>query len=196
VVGSIHGLVQGEMLLHDARPQGQGGHGRRESHAVVAEPGVAGAIAPPEAQAPKGRGIFGHAVRVPHPARPGVAPLARDAPVPQGPQKDADGDTDENCLTLGVRTPARVDGDRLPVMVFFHGGAFASGAGSPSPYAGGELAREGVVPVPVNYRLGAPGFLAAAGASRGAVWRQLARAMSRAGGMAVAARRSRTRPST
>jgi len=98
--------------------------------------------------------------RPPQPARPWVEPLACDAPGPQCPQKDADGDTDENCLTLGVRTPARVDGDRLPVMVFFHGGAFASGAGSLSLYAGGELAREGVVLVTVNYRLGALGFMA------------------------------------
>ncbi|MEF3696041.1 carboxylesterase/lipase family protein, partial [Desulfolutivibrio sp.] len=78
----------------------------------------------------------------------------------QCPQEGADGDTAEDCLTLGVRTPARATGDRLPVMVFFHGGAFLSGAGSLSLYAGEALVREGVVLVTVNYRLGALGFMA------------------------------------
>ncbi len=98
--------------------------------------------------------------RPPQPARPFGEPLACDAPGPQCPQEDADGDTDEDCLTLGLRTPARADDHRLPVMVFFHGGAFTSGAGSLSLYAGGDLVREGVVLVTVNYRLGALGFLA------------------------------------
>lgn len=98
--------------------------------------------------------------RPPQPARPWTGPLACDAPGPQCPQNDADGDTAEDCLTLGVRTPARTVGDRLPVMVFFHGGAFLSGAGSLSLYAGEALAREGVVLVTVNYRLGALGFMA------------------------------------
>jgi para-nitrobenzyl esterase len=98
--------------------------------------------------------------RPPQPARPWAVPLACDAPGPQCPQNDADGDTAEDCLTLGLRTPARAAGDRLPVMVFFHGGAFLSGAGSLSLYAGEALAREGVVLVTVNYRLGALGFMA------------------------------------
>jgi para-nitrobenzyl esterase len=47
-------------------------------------------------------------------------------------------------------------------MVFVHGGAFVTGAGSEPQYDGRELAAKGVVVVSLNYRLGALGFLAAA----------------------------------
>ena len=44
--------------------------------------------------------------------------------------------------------------DRLPVMVWIHGGGFQAGAG-PEPRHGGEaFVRKGVVLVTVNYRLG------------------------------------------
>ena len=45
-------------------------------------------------------------------------------------------------------------------MVFVHGGSFTSGAGSIPTYDGSRFARDGVVLVTVNYRLGADGFLA------------------------------------
>ena len=44
-------------------------------------------------------------------------------------------------------------------MVWIHGGAFANGSGSASSYDGSAFARDGVVYVSVNYRLGADGFL-------------------------------------
>eukprot|EP01036_Dinobryon_divergens_P016632 gene16632-22562_t len=51
-----------------------------------------------------------------------------------------------------------------PVLVWLHGGAFMSGGGDLDWYDGARLAREGdVVVVGVNYRLGALGFLRAAG---------------------------------
>jgi para-nitrobenzyl esterase len=66
----------------------------------------------------------------------------------------------EDCLTLNVWTPG-LDTDRRPVMVWVHGGSFASGSGSSGLYRGGMLAREGdVVVVTFNYRLGLLGFLA------------------------------------
>ncbi|HEX7096951.1 MAG TPA: carboxylesterase family protein [Acidimicrobiales bacterium] len=69
------------------------------------------------------------------------------------------GDTDEDCLTLDVWTPA-VDGAARPVLVWLHGGAFTIGAGSLESYDGARLAaNEDVVVVSVNYRLGALGFL-------------------------------------
>ncbi|MFI0982725.1 carboxylesterase/lipase family protein [Streptomyces sp. NPDC021093] len=66
----------------------------------------------------------------------------------------------EDCLTVNVWTPAKDPGDRLPVMVWLHGGGFLIGAGSAPHYAGTELARRGdVVVVSLNYRLGALGYL-------------------------------------
>jgi para-nitrobenzyl esterase len=68
------------------------------------------------------------------------------------------GEQSEDCLYLNVRTPS-LDGAR-PVMVWIHGGAFVTGAGSLGTYNGKYLvARGGVVVVTINYRLGALGFL-------------------------------------
>lgn len=65
----------------------------------------------------------------------------------------------EDCLTLAIATPA-ADAQRRPVIVWLHGGAFLSGAGSLDWYDGGALARHGeVVVVGVNYRLGPLGYL-------------------------------------
>jgi para-nitrobenzyl esterase len=64
----------------------------------------------------------------------------------------------EDCLYLNVWTAARSASERRPVMFWIYGGAYAEGAGS-SPYNDGEaLARQGVVVVTFNYRLGAFGF--------------------------------------
>lgn len=65
----------------------------------------------------------------------------------------------EDCLTLTITTPAP-DTARRPVLVWLHGGAFWTGAGSLDWYSGVPMARHGdVVVVAVNYRLGALGFL-------------------------------------
>jgi para-nitrobenzyl esterase len=65
---------------------------------------------------------------------------------------------------LNVNVWAPVDGDRRPVMVWIPGGAFVRGANSLSVYDGSAFARDGVVLVSVNYRLGAPGFAVLDGA--------------------------------
>lgn len=62
-----------------------------------------------------------------------------------------------DCLNLNVWTPA-VDG-RAPVMVWLHGGAFLNGSGAVPTYDGTAFARDGVVCVTVNYRLGVDGYL-------------------------------------
>ena len=68
------------------------------------------------------------------------------------------GEHSEDCLYLNVWTPG-TDGKR-PVMVWIHGGAFVTGAGSVGSYNGKFLAARGdVVVVTINYRLGALGFL-------------------------------------
>jgi para-nitrobenzyl esterase len=66
---------------------------------------------------------------------------------------------DEDCLTLTICTPAP-DGKARPVVVWLHGGAWISGAGSLDWYDGAHLVRDGdIVFVGVNYRLGALGWL-------------------------------------
>ncbi|WP_157762424.1 carboxylesterase/lipase family protein [Nocardia yamanashiensis] len=64
----------------------------------------------------------------------------------------------EDCLFLNVRTPASSAEDRLPVLVWIHGGSFTGGSGS--AYDAKRLAAQGIVVVTVNYRLGTLGFLA------------------------------------
>ena len=64
----------------------------------------------------------------------------------------------EDCLYLNVWAPA--DMRSQPVLVWIRGGAFTSGSGSVPIYDGAALAREGIVVVTINYRLGALGFLA------------------------------------
>jgi len=72
----------------------------------------------------------------------------------------------EDCLSLTITTPG-VNGAR-PVLVWFHGGAWVSGAGNWKCYGGHRLAREGdVVVVAVNYRLGMLGYLRSPGVSEG-----------------------------
>jgi len=66
----------------------------------------------------------------------------------------------EDCLTLTIGAPWPAGAGKRPVLVFFHGGAWMSGAGSLSLYNSAALARGGdVVVVGVNYRLGALGYL-------------------------------------
>ena len=67
----------------------------------------------------------------------------------------------EDCLCLNVWKPASAKaGDKLPVMVWIHGGGFVNGGSSPGVYSGHQFARDGVVLVSINYRLGRFGFFA------------------------------------
>lgn len=63
----------------------------------------------------------------------------------------------EDCLTLNVWRPTRESGP-LPVMVWIYGGALAHG--NTPQYPGEALARQGVVFVSMNYRVGRLGFFA------------------------------------
>jgi para-nitrobenzyl esterase len=71
----------------------------------------------------------------------------------------------EDCLYLNVWTPAKRAKDRLPVMVWIHGGGFIAGATVEKLYHGEYLARKGVVVVTIGYRIGLLGFLAHPGLS-------------------------------
>jgi para-nitrobenzyl esterase len=68
----------------------------------------------------------------------------------------------EDCLYLNVWVPAKSmrSKSKLPVMVWIYGGGFAAGATSEPRQDGTNLAKEGVVVVSMNYRLGIFGFFA------------------------------------
>jgi len=68
----------------------------------------------------------------------------------------ASGPISEDCLTLNVFAPKGAA--HAPVMVWIHGGANTLGAGS--IYDGSAFAKDGVVYVAINYRMGAFGFFA------------------------------------
>ena len=72
-----------------------------------------------------------------------------------------DGFPGEDCLRANVWTPGINDGKKRPVMVWLHGGGYATGSGQELPsYDGASLARKGdVVVVTVNHRLNVLGFL-------------------------------------
>ncbi len=65
----------------------------------------------------------------------------------------------EDCLTLNVWTPASRQGPH-PVMLWIHGGGLVTGSATARLYDGSALARQGVVVVTMNYRLGRLGFFA------------------------------------
>jgi para-nitrobenzyl esterase len=63
----------------------------------------------------------------------------------------------EDCLVLNVWRPADAK-KALPVMVWIYGGGFVNGGSSPEVYAGDQFAKQGIVFVSFNYRLGRFGF--------------------------------------
>lgn len=65
------------------------------------------------------------------------------------------GPVSEDCLQLNVFAPQNAA--KAPVMVWIHGGSHRTGAGW--IYDGTEFARDGIVVVTINYRLGALGYL-------------------------------------
>ena len=116
-------------------------------------------------------------------AAPAVRWAAPAPPVPWGGVRDATADgpgcmqncsepagvcppaISEDCLFLNVFIPAVAGAGPLPVLVFFHGGAFRDGFAGGPLYNGSVLAdgASRAVVVAVSYRLGAFGFLYGAG---------------------------------
>ncbi len=67
----------------------------------------------------------------------------------------------EDCLFINVwRSAAAAPAAKFPVMVWIHGGAYLFGSGSQPEYSGVSFAKQGVVLVTFNYRLGRLGFFA------------------------------------
>lgn len=63
----------------------------------------------------------------------------------------------DDYLNLNIWTSDTTE--KKPVMVFIHGGAFVVGSGAVPGYDGSNFARDGVVLVTINYRIGIEGFL-------------------------------------
>ncbi|MVM29156.1 carboxylesterase family protein [Spirosoma sp. HMF4905] len=73
----------------------------------------------------------------------------------------------EDCLFLNLWKPASAtEKAKLPVMVWIYGGAFVFGSGSQPGYNGTQFAKQGVILVTFNYRLGRLGFFAFPALSR------------------------------
>jgi len=66
----------------------------------------------------------------------------------------------EDCLYLNVITPVEKVTQRLPVLVWFHGGGLTAQSGSRPIYNTPPLAQHGVVVVTVTARIGVMGFMA------------------------------------
>lgn len=66
----------------------------------------------------------------------------------------------EDCLYLNIWTPADSVGEKLPVAVWIHGGAFTTGYSWEKEFDGKAWNEKGVILVTVDYRLGVFGFLA------------------------------------
>ena len=64
----------------------------------------------------------------------------------------------EDCLYLNVWTNARSQKDKKPVLVWIYGGGFTSGGSAVPIYDGEERAKQGVIFVSFNYRVGIFGF--------------------------------------
>ncbi|XP_070551639.1 acetylcholinesterase-like [Ptychodera flava] len=79
---------------------------------------------------------------------------------PPSPFIPVEGEQDEDCLYLNLYAP-QTNLNKLPVMVWIHGGGLYMGSGADRHYDGRTLASVGdVILVTFNYRLGALGFLA------------------------------------
>jgi para-nitrobenzyl esterase len=66
----------------------------------------------------------------------------------------------EGCLYLNVVTPAKKPDEKLPVMVWLHGGGYAMGSGNDRIWNNYRLPQNGVVVVTITHRLGPLGLVA------------------------------------
>ncbi len=66
----------------------------------------------------------------------------------------------EDCLYLNVWTGARSADEKRPVLIWIYGGGFITGGSAAPGYSGEALAKQGIIFVSFNYRLGIFGFFA------------------------------------
>lgn len=129
----------------------------------LAVDGVMAFLGIPYAAAPAGPALF--RVPAPAPAWDGVRDAVTLGPTVPKPPYERPFDkllldpviAGDECLNVNIWTPDP-GAAALPVMVWIHGGAFVNGTNVVPTYDGRAFARDGVVLVSINYRLGAPGF--------------------------------------
>lgn len=63
----------------------------------------------------------------------------------------------EDCLFLNIWTPENAE--KLPVLIYIHGGGFVGGCGHEKHFDGPVWPNKGVIAVTINYRLGPLGFI-------------------------------------
>lgn len=66
----------------------------------------------------------------------------------------------ENSLCLNVWTPAETADEKLPVMVWIHGGGLSTGYGHEMEFDGEAISKRGVILVTINYRVDVLGWFA------------------------------------
>ncbi|MCR4790941.1 MAG: carboxylesterase family protein, partial [Treponemataceae bacterium] len=57
----------------------------------------------------------------------------------------------EDCLSLNIFAPKNAD--KLPVLIYVHGGSYTRGSSAERPFDGSNLASKGLIVVTINYRL-------------------------------------------
>lgn len=65
----------------------------------------------------------------------------------------------EDCLYLNIWRPKEIK-EKLPILVFIHGGSLTSGSSSYEDYNGEEMAKTGVIMITIAYRVGVFGYYA------------------------------------
>ena len=136
----------------------------------VEEGGITRFLGVPYAAAPVGDLRFRRPVA--HPGWDAVRDASRHGPtVAQGPYQGVMGEIlptvvvpGDETLNLAIWTPDTAASPGLPVMVWIHGGSLAHGSNALSAYDGTTFARDGIVFVAINYRIGVEGFSVLEGA--------------------------------
>lgn len=104
--------------------------------------------------------------RAPQPVKPWTGKRDASKYGPSSPQASWGGNgklmdgTSEDCLYLNLWIPAGKVSGKLPVMVWIHGGGFVGGSGSQDMFNGEAFAKQGVILMTFNYRLGNLGHFA------------------------------------
>ncbi|MFV3127074.1 carboxylesterase/lipase family protein [Niveispirillum sp. KHB5.9] len=134
--GALAGRVNGDLTIFKGIPYAQPPVGERRWKAPEPLPAWTGV---------RDAGEFGRACVQP---RPRAGSIYANPPREMG----------EDCLSLNIWAPK--EAKNAPVLVWIHGGSLTAGYSHEEAYDGAALARQGLVVVSINYRLGILGYLA------------------------------------